>query len=237
MINCLIVEDERPAQKVLKTYIGDMANLQLVDCCNNALTAMEVLRHQDIQLIFLDIHLPKLSGLNFLRTLISPPKVIITSAYPQYALEGFELDVMDYLLKPFSFERFIKAVNKYPTPATIVSTPNTISPPPAITTAEKHYLFVKQGRRLQKIAYDDILFMQSEKDFVKIFTEEKFHLELQSLKYYAALLPDNFLRVHKSYLVNLDRLMALEGNIIKIQQHDIPIGRNYKEALWKKLDL
>lgn len=229
MISCLIIEDELPAQNVLKAYVEDSPTLQLLTCCTTALEAIEVLRNHSVDLIFLDIHLPKLSGLNFLRSLNQPPKVIITSAYPEYALEGFELNVIDYLLKPFSFERFITAINKFPTKiATPVSNKTLNSP-------IQDHIFVKLGRTLKRVLLEDIVYLQSDKDFVKIFTNTGHFLELQSLKYYEQLLPDNFMRIHKSYLINLDKLVALKGNQVEIAGKLLPIGRNYRETLMKIL--
>lgn len=231
MISCLIIEDELPAQNILKAYIDDSPALQLVACCTSALEAIEILRGQKIDLIFLDIHLPKLSGLNFLRSINNPPKVIITSAYPEYALEGFELNVMDYLLKPFSFERFIKSINKFPVFNTQPVENETSNSP-----IEKH-IFVKVGRALKRVLFRDIIYLKSDKDFVKIFTTVDHYLELQSLKYYEQLLPDNFMRIHKSYLINLDKLSAIKGNQIEIDGSLLPVGRNYRQTLREKLSV
>ncbi|MEO1655436.1 MAG: LytTR family DNA-binding domain-containing protein, partial [Bacteroidota bacterium] len=202
----------------MKSYIEDSPSLHLVQVLGNALEAIPLLKSEKIDLIFLDIHLPKLNGLHFLRSLPFPPKVIITSAYPDYALDGFELDVLDYLLKPFSFERFLKAVNKYPVPSPGISKPKN----PAEGIAE--HIFIKNGKSFQRVLLDEILYFESDADFVKIYIPEKFYMELQSLKHYASILPDHFLRIHKSYLVNLRKVEAVEGNQVVIEKKKLPVG-------------
>jgi len=180
--------------------------------------------------MFLDIPLPKISGLNFLRTLNNPPKVIITSAYPEYALEGYELDVLDYLLKPFSFERFVKAVNKFQS-----------GDAPEITVTEQKekqdYLIIKNGKAFDKVLFKDIHYLMSDGDLVKFITSEKTYMEFQSLKHYEEVLPIQFVRVHKSYVVNLDKLKSLDGNRIYIQDKEIPVGRNFKTHLLQQLNI
>ncbi|HAA15076.1 MAG TPA: DNA-binding response regulator [Cytophagales bacterium] len=235
MIKCLIIEDERPAQIVLETYLADAPGLQHVGTCTSALEAMSLLSAQPVDLIFLDIHLPKLDGLSFLRSLPHAPQVIITSAYANYALEGFELSVVDYLLKPFSFERFVAAIQKVnrptgtqPTVAGAVVEPSAQGPPA---------IFVKTGRDYRKVPLQDILYLKAERDFVKIFTKEQYYMELQNLKYYEQRLPDNFLRIHKSYVANLDPILGLVGNQMQYESGLIPIGRSYRPAVLKKLGL
>lgn len=230
MIKCLIVEDEEPAQLVLKKYIDDFPVLYLENCVNSAIEAIEVLQKETIDLIFLDIHLPKLSGLNFLRTQKNPPKVIITSAYPQYAIEGYELDVVDYLLKPFSFERFIRAVNK-------VRTEEVPSSTPAMLPMEDEFIIVKNGKAFTKLSLADITYFQSDGDLVKIYTRESTHLEFKSLRQYEKILPKQFIRVHKSYIINLEKLTSIEGNRLFLNRQAIPIGRNFKAHLLDRLNI
>ena len=235
MIRCLIVEDELPAQKVLKTYIGDAPMLELTGCFNNALDAMALLQQDSVDLLFLDIHLPKISGLNFLRSIKNPPTVIITSAYPEYALEGFELNVLDYLLKPFSFERFLSAVNRYESKQ--IADHLNKSEEVGNTDMPKDHLFVKKDKSFIKVFHSDIIYLESDRDFVKIHTKERSYLELQSLKYYEAELPKNFIRVHKSYLINTRFLSKIDGNKVTVSNQVIPVGRSFKEGLMKKLGL
>ena len=228
MIKCLIIEDEEPAQEVLKTYIGDFPVLYLEDCVNNAIDAMDILRSKKIDLIFLDIHLPKLSGLNFLRTLPHPPKTIITSAYQQYALDGYELDVVDYLLKPFSFERFIKAVNKVQGSSISQSSES---------DQKQDFIIVKNGKAFNKVPMSQINYLMSDGDLVKIFTEEETHMEFQSLRSYEKILSSEFLRVHKSYIINVSKLKSIDGNRLILGDQVIPIGRQYKKELLSKLNI
>ena len=231
MIKCLIIEDEEPAQLVLKKYISDLPLLSLEGCVHSAIGGMELLQSQPIDLIFLDIRLPKLSGLNFLRTLRHPPKVIITSAYPQYALEGYELDVVDYLLKPFSFERFVKAVNKVQSTLT-TSSLNTETAP------KRDFIIVKNGKAFDKVLLEDIDYLMSDGDLVKVFAGAHTYMEFQSLRHYEQVLPDDFMRVHKSYLINLSRLKSIDGHQLKLNGDlTIPIGRNYKSELLRRLDI
>lgn len=230
MINCLIIEDERPAQKVLINYIGELPNLNLIKCLNNAIDATKELQTKSIDLIFLDIHLPKISGLNFLRSLSHCPKVIITTAYPEYALEGFELEVMDYLLKPFSFERFLKAVNKYP-----VTNPGTSNVKEQSTLDD--FIMIKEGKGFEKIKARDINFIKSDGDLVKISTPGKVFLEFRSLRSFENDLPDSFLRVHKSYIVNLNQVTSIDGNQVSVAGEKVPIGRKFKSELLDKLNI
>ncbi|MEM6700447.1 MAG: LytTR family DNA-binding domain-containing protein, partial [Bacteroidota bacterium] len=203
-LKALIIEDELPAQKVLKTYITDLPQLELIECFNNALAAIPFLQQNEIEVIFLDINLPKLSGLDFLKSMAYSPKVILTTAYPNYALEGFDLDVVDYLLKPFSFQRFVQAVNKLQT---------SYSPEQADVPITKdkqkdlEELFIKVDKVFYRVHTADICYLKSERDFVKIVTLDKKHLVLQNLKYYETILPQPpFIRVHKSFIINLKKV-------------------------------
>lgn len=223
MLNCLIIEDQLPAQRILITYIEQMPELRLVAACTNALDATTILRNKVIDLIFLDINLPKISGISFLKNLTAPPKVIITTAYPDHALEGFELDVVDYLLKPFSFERFHKAVLK------------ALNQKSAAKPAD--YVFIKSDKEFYKVEMSDILYLKSDDNYVKIITPEKQHMQSGSLQSWTEQLPDNFVRVHKSYMVNLSKVAKVAGNRVYIADHEIPIGRAYREALIKRISL
>ena len=229
MIRCLIVEDEEPAQLVLKKYIEDFPLLHLEKCVTSAIDAMAVLQTTPLDLIFLDIHLPKLSGLNFLRAQKNPPKVIITSAYPQYALEGYELDVVDYLLKPFSFERFLKAVNKVQ--------PQIATAPSTDVKKSDAFVIVKNGKAFTKVPLRDVTHFKSDGDLVKIHTDESIHFEFQSLRHHEKTLPDNFVRVHKSYIVNLEKLTSIDGYRLFLDKTEIPIGRNFRTHLLEKLNI
>ena len=230
-IKTIIVEDELPAQRVLQNYIKDLPHVELVASFNNAIDAIGFISQHSVDLILLDINLPKLSGLDFIKTAKHIPKVIITTAYPDFALEGFELDVVDYLLKPFSFQRFLKAIGKLEQ-KTIKPT----VPEQSDTNALTHF-FIKVDKVFYKIELDEVLFLKSEKDFVRIITTSKNHLVLQRLKYYEEILPDNrFFRIHKSYIINLQAIEMVFGNTVRIAAHDLPIGRTYKDAFLTQLN-
>jgi len=228
----MIIEDELPAQRVLKNYIEDVPYLELDGVFKSPVEAMEKLQTEDIDLLFLDINLPKISGLNFLRSLNHPPKVIITTAYPDYAHEGFELDVVDYLLKPFSFERFLKALSKLKN-----ETGEEAADKRNERIASQRYAFVKADKTLHRVDFDRILYIESDKDYVKIVTEDKNLMLLQTLKHWGKMLPDNeFARVHKSFIVNIAHIDKIAGNQIIIRSETIPIGRHYKKEFLKKIE-
>jgi len=228
----MIIEDELPAQRVLKNYIEDVPYLEPDGVFKSPVEAMEKLQTEDIDLLFLDINLPKISGLNFLRSLNHPPKVIITTAYPDYAHEGFELDVVDYLLKPFSFERFLKALAKLKN-----ETGEEAADKRNERIASQRYAFVKADKTLHRVDFDRLLYIESDKDYVKIVTEDKNLMLLQTLKHWGKMLPDNeFARVHKSFIVNIAHIDKIAGNQIIIRSETIPIGRHYKKEFLKKIE-
>jgi len=226
-IQCAIIEDEPLAQNILKTYIEDHPALALTAICNNAEEAQKVLLRENIELLFLDINLPKLSGISFLKTLPHPPLVIFTTAYPEYAVEGFELDAIDYLLKPFSFERFLKAANK------AVRQLNTkeISDQPISS-----FIFLKADKKVHKVNLDDILHIEAAGDYVKVVTENGQYLVNDTLKGLQDELPGvQFIRVHKSYIISRNKIKFFEGNYVKVGNADIPIGNSYKEEISTRL--
>jgi DNA-binding LytR/AlgR family response regulator len=227
MIRCIIIEDQPPAQRVLQKYVGEMNNMVLKATFADALKAMDYLRTEPIDLIFLDIHLPKISGIDFLKALHHKPHIILTTAFSEYALESYEYQVLDYLLKPFSFERFVKAVSKVPSPTLLkqAQESETMSQP------ETEVLFIKSGYDHLRIAVADIFFIQSEADYTEIFTSEKKHLTSHSLKHWLQTLPTGkFARVHKSYIVNTEQIVRVSGNRIYLDQETfVPIGRAFRE--------
>ncbi len=222
-LNCLIIEDQLPAQRVLKTYISDLPVLNLAGTCVNAIEATEFLQQNQVDLIFLDINLPKISGISFLKNLPEPPKIIITTAYPDYALEGFELDVADYLLKPFSFERFHKAVVK------VLNHSNSAA------QNNSEFIFIKSDKEFHKLNLASILYIKSDDNYVKIFTEKEMHMQTGSLQSWVKTLPAHFIRVHKSYLINLSKVDKLSGNRLFVAGKEIPVGRSFREALLKTI--
>ena len=232
-MKCIIVEDQPPAQRILQKYIEDYGALDLIGTFSDAVLALEFLRSEQVELMFLDIHLPKISGIEFLKTLPHPPKVILTTAYTEYALEGYDLNVVDYLLKPFSFERFLKAVAKLPTsPAGIRK--DTVNTPQRFSRSE---IFIKAGYEHLKIDIDKILYIRSDADYTEIITQERKILSQETLRYWEEYLKSlNFVRTHKSYLVNISKIEKLIGNQVYLTSpFKVPVGRAYKEEFIKRL--
>ncbi len=217
MMHCLIIDDEPAARDILRKYISDAPELELSGICKDALEARQMVKQKEIDLLFLDVHMPRLTGIDFLKSLNHPPKVILTTAYSEYALEGYELDVVDYLLKPFSFERFLKAVDK----AWDKTEPS---------NSKESYVSIKADGKLYRIHFDDIIFAESQGDYVTVHTTEKNITFNQTLKdFHAQLPPMDFSRVHKSFIVSLSKIKYLEGNMIMLGEHTIPVGKSYKQ--------
>lgn len=230
--NCLIVEDEPLAAEVLEEYIKQVPFLQLQAICSDAIYAMEILQKEKIDLIFLDIHLPKLKGLDFVRTLKNPPQIIITSAYQDYALQGYELNVVDYLLKPIEFSRFLMAVNKLAEQKETASSTNSIPAP-----TERAHLFFSVSKKKVKIFLDEILYIESLKEYIRITAKNKSILTKFQLGQIEELLAkNNFLRIHRSFIVAKDKIEAFSATDIEINGKQIPIGRSYKEQVIAALE-
>ena len=230
--NCIIIEDEPLAAEVLTDYVKQVPFLELKEVCGDAIYAMEFLHKEKIDLIFLDIHLPKLKGFEFLESLKNPPRVIITSAYKDYALQGFEFDVTDYLVKPIRFNRFLKAVNKLNQPETTFITKNET----AVPVNRVHFYF-NVGKKKVKIYFDEILFIESLRDYVKITTNEKSILtKFQLWEIEDLLSKNNFLRVHRSFIVARDKISAFSAHAVELNTKSIPIGRSYKELVLSVLE-
>lgn len=229
--SCLVVEDEPLAAEVLSDYINQVPFLRLKRVCTDAIFAMETLQSEKIDLIFLDIHLPKLKGFEFLELLKNPPKIIITSAYKEYALEGFEFNVLDYLVKPIRFTRFLKAVNK------LNETSDAIHYVPINNANERNYLFFNVDKKRVKIYTDEILFIESLREYVKITTREKSILTKFQLNEIEELLPKhNFIRIHRSFIVAKDKISAFTAADVEVNNATIPIGRSYKELVMSVLE-
>ena len=225
--NCIIVEDEPLAAEILVDYISQVPFLQLKSVCSDAIYAMEVLQTEKIDLIFLDIHLPKLKGMDFLESLKTPPSVIITSAYKDYAIQAFEVSVIDYLLKPIRFNRFLKAVGKINQPARTA-----LSEPPQAGAEERKYLYFNVGKRKVKIFIDEILMIESLREYVRITTPDKNILVKFQLNEMEEMLSKNdFLRIHRSFIVSKDKISAFTATGVEIDGKQIPIGRSYKEVV------
>lgn len=230
--NCIIVEDEPLATEVIKDYIAQVPFLQLKGICTDALYAMDLLQKEKIDLVFLDIHLPKLKGLDFIKALKNPPHVIITSAYQEYALQGYELNVVDYLLKPIEFSRFVMAVNKLKDRETVAALPVSQS-----ATGERAALFFNVSKKRVKIYIDEILFIESLKEYIRITTKDKSILTKFQLGQIEEMLAQNgFLRVHRSFLVAKNKIDAFSATDVEIAGKQIPIGRSYKETVMGALE-
>lgn len=237
MLNVLIVDDEPLALDVLETYIGQMADLRLVKRCSNALEANEALKANDIDLMFLDIQMPQLTGIDFVKTLSKPPMVVFTTAYPNYAIQGFDLNALDYLLKPISLERFVKAVNKAVEHADMVSRDGLSSN----NNDSQEFFFVKADKKLVKVNFDDIIYIEGLKDYVIIRLVQGRVITLQTMKSLEDKLPQGrFKRIHRSYIVAMDKITAIEGNMVEVQEKDkpklLPIGKNYRDDLLVLID-
>lgn len=230
MTSCIIIEDQPPAQRILKKYIVDIGNLELKGTFGDALAALTFLKSNPIDLIFLDIHLPKISGIDFLKILVQKPKVILTTAFPDYAIQSYELDVLDYLLKPFSFERFVKAISKVSYSGEVSTNPTS-----ANTDNTADFIFIKTGKDFQKIEIAAIQFIKSNGDYTQLFMTTGKYLVAQPLKYWLEKLSaKSFCQIHKSYLVNVAHISKVSGNQIYLKEQILPIGRTYKEVFVNK---
>jgi DNA-binding LytR/AlgR family response regulator len=230
-VNCIIVDDEPLARKGLREYIGDVDFLNLTGEFDTPLKAASALNHGEPPLLFLDIHMPKLSGMDFLKSLPQPPPVIFTTAYPQYALDGFELNALDYLVKPISFERFLKAALKAKEYYQLRQ------PEKAMETATgPDHFFIKEDSRLTKINFDDILFIEALQNYVAIHTTGKKHITYLTFSAVEAYLPpERFIKTHKSYIIAAGKVDSIEGSELRIGPYIIPVSRALREAVLQKL--
>ncbi len=229
MIKTLIVDDEPLAQGIIETYVNQLPNLELVAKCSDAIAANQVLQNNEVDLIFLDIQMPQLTGIEFMKSLSNPPLVVFTTAYSEYAVEGFEMDAVDYLLKPISIDRFMKAVNK------VEDRLKDKQGGTGVSVNEDHF-FVKADKKLVKVNFNDILYIEGLKDYVIIRQEEGRVITLQTMKSLESKLPaNNFKRIHRSYIVNTTKINALVGNMVEIKEKgenkNIPVGKIYREEL------
>jgi DNA-binding LytR/AlgR family response regulator len=224
-IRCIIVEDEPLAVKVLSDYISQVPFLELQGTFKDAILATDYLRNSQADLIFLDIHLPKLKGMAFLKTLTHPPAVIITTAYHQYAVEGFDLNVTDYLLKPFDFERFLIAVNKVKTPATEKHEPDA-------NPRTKDHLFLNVQKKKVKILFSEIVYIESQREYIKIITTKREYISKMSTHEIVSLLPANlFIRIHRSFIISLGMIVFYTTEMVEVNGVSIPVGRAYRDFI------
>lgn len=232
-IKCIIIDDEPLATSVLLSHAAEFQNLEIVACHNNPIEAMTALDDPDIDVIFLDINMPKMSGLDFIRNIDYDAFIVITTAYREYAVESYELDVFDYLVKPIPFHRFAKTMNKLTKEIALKR-----NGPVNIKTQQEPHMFLKVDKKMVKVHLHDILFIESLKDYIKVVTTIDEYIVHKSLTNITEELPSsNFIRVHRSYTIAIDKVKAVEGNIIEINNKRIPIGRNYikeaKESIFK----
>jgi DNA-binding LytR/AlgR family response regulator len=233
MIHCIIIDDEPLARKGLKEYIAEVDFLQLAGEFDHPLNATEILGRGGVQLLFLDIQMPKITGLEYFKSLKQPPPVIFTTAFPQYALEGFELNALDYLVKPISFDRFLKSVLRAKEYYEVRQKNETEAIPVSGTAS---YFFIKSDNKLVKILFDDILLVEALENYVQIYTIHKKYITYLTIKSVEEYLPASaFLRVHKSFIVAAAKIDSIEGNDICIGLHHVPISRNLKDEIMDKL--
>jgi two-component system, LytTR family, response regulator len=232
IINCIAVDDEPLALDIIKDYISQVPFLKLMKTFKDGISVIEYLASNKVDLIFLDIEMGGISGTQLLKTLQKKPKVIMTTAYRNYAVDAFDLDVTDYLLKPFSFERFLKAVDK------VYTLQNEKHRPSESGISEKEYFFVKSNYKMVKVNYDDMLYIEGLSEYIVIHTRTAKIITLQSFKNIEQTLPESgFVRIHKSYLVSLSKIDSIEGQYVKIANKELPIGNKYKDNFFKIISL
>jgi DNA-binding LytR/AlgR family response regulator len=234
-IKCLVIDDELPAREILKKHINGVSALELSGTCSNAVEAISFLKDTKVDLLFLDIQMPHLLGTNFLRTLKNPPKVIFTTAYRKYAVEGFELDAVDFLLKPISFERFLKGVNK-------ILQMDLLANGESATSSENHadavppFLYFRANRKMVKVQFCDILYIEGLNDYIKIITVNKTIITKHLLASLEEMLPANeFTRIHKSFIIAINKIESFKADSVEIAKKEIPVGRLFKFNLNKIL--
>ncbi len=231
-LRCLIVDDEPLSVKVVQKYVEKLPQLELVAVCYNAFEAMEVLQKKEVDVLFLDINMPQLSGISLMKALPHPPAVVFTTAYPEYAVEGFELEAVDYLLKPFSFERFIKAVQK-------VQERLNWQQNHTVNTEESDHLIIKVDKKLYRLRFPGIQYLQAYGDYVKVFATQETLLTKERLSNLEEMLPnEQFLRIHRSYIISLNAIQFIEGNQVQIGTSKLPVGQKYRESLlnWMQMN-
>jgi DNA-binding LytR/AlgR family response regulator len=234
IINCVIIDDEPLAREGLANYVREVDFLKLTGTCEHPLELIKLLDQSQVDLIFLDIQMPKMNGIDFLKIVKNPPMVVITTAFPSYALEGFQLNVLDYLLKPITFDRFVKSANKAKDYQRLLTRSASTDLQKNETAAD--YFFIKCGNKYEKIYFEDILYVEGMQNYVTIFTGKGKYITLLNLKGLEENLDDKlFIRVHKSYIVSTNKIEGIEGNDIFIQSHRIPISRNYREQVIQKV--
>lgn len=240
-IRCMLVDDEPLALDVLETFVQRLDNLELVCRCSNAVEAYNCLQREHIDLMFLDIQMPKLTGIDFLKSLANPPQVIFTTAYRDYALDGYELNAVDYLLKPIAFERFLKAVSKVTPLEQPAHAPASVPVATVAATSGPDYkeafIYLKADKKMVKVMLAEILYIESLKDYIRVKTETREIISYQKISFLEEKLPaGKFLRIHRSFIVALDKIQAFSASAVDIGKSEIPIGRFYKNGVLQILN-
>jgi two-component system LytT family response regulator len=229
MINCLVVDDEPIARSGILEYIDQVEFLTAVAICKNAIEASFALANHQVDLVFLDIQMPKITGIDFLKNLQAPPLVIITTAFPEYAIEGYELNILDYLLKPISFERFFKAVTKAQSWLNLKIKQGTLT--------EESYFFIKSNQKIEKIFIQDILYIEALSNYVILHTKTKKHIAYMSFKGIESQLPNSlFLKIHKSFIVAVNAIQTIDNNEVILSDHTLPISKSYKSGVMARVE-
>jgi DNA-binding LytR/AlgR family response regulator len=238
-LKCIIVDDEFLARQLLEGYVGKVSYLELAGLCENAFEAIRILQEQRIDLVFLDVNMPELSGINFIKSLKHKPEIIITTAYSEHALEGYQLDVIEYLLKPIYFERFLQAANKAKDLIELKAKANEAdkSGQASITSVEDNSFFIKTGpQKIIKINLQDILYVESLHEYIRIHVRNDSFTIYHSLKSLLEILPsDQFVQIHRSFVVNFSRISVVEGNTVKIDSIELSVGKNYREDFMNRV--
>ena len=230
-IKCIIIDDEPLAIEVIKRHLEEFQNIDLLATFNTPIAALQTIETNEIDVIFLDINMPKMSGLEFLKTLTNKPHIVITTAYREFAVESFDLDVLDYLVKPIPFGRFLKSINKVQARINLEKEKQS-----DIVIKEEPFIFLKVDKKMMKIKLNDILYIESLKDYLKVFTVAENYLVHKSMTSISEELPsDNFLRIHRSFTIAINKISSVEGNSIEIDKKRIPIGRNYLAQAKQKI--
>ena len=228
VIKALIIDDEPLAHDIIRKYSEGLKSIQIEGSCNDAIEAMEILKSLNIDLLFLDINMPKLSGIDFIKTLKNPPLVILTTAYAEYALEGYELNVADYLLKPFSFSRFIQAIEKCIT---------LLENKKGSTESPKESIFIKSNKKTFQVRFDEIIYIEGLGDYINVYTTKTHFVTNVSMKKMEEQLPIvQFIRIHKSFIVNLSKVNSIEGNLVEIGNKKLGIGNNYRKTFFERIE-
>lgn len=232
MNKCLVIDDESPARALIQTYLEVLPNFEVVGSLDNAIEGFVYLQNHPIDLLFLDIQMPRMTGLELLKSLQKRPKVILTTAFREYAVEGFELEVFDYLVKPISQERFLKTISKY-----LHFQEITQHIPLQKTNFEEAYIFLKVGKEQKKVFLNEMLYIEGLKDYIKVYTQEGMYVVYERLGYMEAKLPESrFIRIHKSFIIAIDKVLTYSHDAVKIETHEIPIGRIYKQNFMNKIE-